>query len=120
LIQIMPIKSTVPRKISALLLELIALADYALAAPFISYLNLADQIERLHSDLVSAKMRANHLGINFAAADMLLQAIEHLAEADPSSEDGRWGLLVEQLAIYVRADMKRAGELELQQMRERV
>lgn len=104
-------------RISVLLDGLCSLATLMLRPG--AFLGARDTLDLLMSDLRASDGRAADLGVPLDAAAMLVVALTHVADAPAENDDGRWGLLAEQLGHFVQADMRRAGELELKQMSER-
>lgn len=104
------------RSISEMLDEIDGLADPIIYRPKLCF-GKGDDLKRLSADLSASAFRARDLGISLDCATMLITALTHIIEADREADDGRWGLIAEQLAHFLKADLKRAGELELRQMR---
>ena len=104
------------RSISDIFIELDLLADPIIYRPKLCF-GKGDDLKRLSADLAASLFRARDLGISLDCASMLITALTHIVEADRTIDDGRWGLIAEQLAHFLRADLKRVGELELEQMR---
>ena len=104
------------RSISDIFVELDLLADPIIYRPKLCF-GKGDDLKRLSADLAASLFRARDLGISLDCATMLITALTHIIEADRETDDGRWGIIAEHLAGFLKADLKRAGELELHQMR---